>query len=478
MSERDGWERRVPPIALRQSYVDEAMTALVHPSGDKLHQYLKQRVWWSGMWVDCQRAAAASLPRAKENAQFRSPPYLIPTPKGREPFQIVAVDTIVALKPAAPDGATSVILCVDTCSRFVLAGRLANLDSYHTATWFNDQVVGVFGMPAVVRSDRGPEYRGAFDRYLREAGVEHRLISTMHPRANGIVERQVRSVKAGLRRFFAACPGGRWWEALADVVRGLNVIPVRATGLSPYTVVFKAPPRLAVCSEVQLAANAAQEGVEPPSEELAAEVGHWQLALDDIVERQSRYDAKMIREYARRAKLADFDVRFLFRPGDRVLLKQKTPGKQQVRALGPFVFCSYTGALRVTATIADGSGRTQVVSVANLLPLRAGTAVAVDDPPAAEEEDYPQPPPAEEVSEDEDFGVGAPRLDMRGRTIPRSQAAPPSPSISLSSAAPVEPSGEEGTAPRDGGSSEDPTAAAESGEPPPVAPDSAVQPAE
>ena len=46
MAEQDGWERRVPPIAMRQSYVDEAMAALVHPSGDKLHQYLKQRVWW------------------------------------------------------------------------------------------------------------------------------------------------------------------------------------------------------------------------------------------------------------------------------------------------------------------------------------------------------------------------------------------------------------------------------------------------
>ena len=328
----------------------------------------------------------ASLPRAKEGAKFLSPPYLIPTPKGREPFEIVAVDTIVALKPAAPDGATSVILCVDTCSRFVLAGRLANLDSYHTAAWFNDQVVGVFGMPAVVRSDRGPEYRGAFDKYLREAGVEHRLISTMHPRANGIVERQVRSVKAGLRRFFAACPGGRWWEGLADVVRGLNVIPVRATGLSPYTVVFKTPPRLAVSAEVQLAAGAEQEEEEPPAEGVAAAAGFWQLAFDELEARQQKYDAKMIREYARRARLADFDVRFLFQPGDRVLMKQKLVGKQRVRAMGPYTFLRYTGQLRVTAEIADTRGRTQVASVANLVPLRAGTVVTVDDPLLAQVE--------------------------------------------------------------------------------------------
>ena len=130
----------------------------------------------------------------------------------------MAVDSIVGLKPPAPDGATSVILAVDTCSRFVVAGRLPTLSSYATANWFHAAITCVFGLPHTVRSDRGPEYRGAFDHYLREAGVQHRLISTMHPRANGIMECQVCSVKEGFCRFFAACPSGRWLEALLDVV--------------------------------------------------------------------------------------------------------------------------------------------------------------------------------------------------------------------------------------------------------------------
>lgn len=330
-------------------------------------------------------------------------------------------------------------------------------------------------MPAVVRSDRGPEYRGAFDKYLREAGVEHRLISTMHPRANGIVERQVRSVKAGLRRFFAACPGGRWWEGLADVVRGLNVVPVRATGLSPYTVVFKTPPRLAVSAEVQLAAGSEQEE-EPPAEEVTAAAGFWQLAFDELAARQQKYDAKMIREYARRARLADFDVRFLFKPGDRVLMKQKLVGKQRVRAMGPYIFVRYTGELRVTACIADTRGRMQVASVANLVPLRAGTVVAVDDPLLVEAEagDYPQPPPASEISDDPDFGAGAARLDMRGEVVPRAPSESSEVTVSSASAealslpkSPAEASPAEEEAPENAGgpSGEAPAAAEEAGLP-------------
>lgn len=186
------------------------------------------------------------MARAKENVRFLQPPYLIPTWKGREPFQTVAVDSIVGLKPPAPDGSTNVILCVDTCSRFVEGGALTSLSSYETATWFHTNITCRYGLPAVVRSDRGPEYRGAFDAYLKAAHIEHRLISTMHPRANGLVERQVRTVKAGFRRFFEMCPGGRWWEALPDILRATRVIPVRATGLAPHTVVFKSLPRLAV----------------------------------------------------------------------------------------------------------------------------------------------------------------------------------------------------------------------------------------
>ena len=39
------------------------------------------------------------------------------------------------------------------------------------------------------------------------------------------------------------------------------------------------------------------------------------------MDRQLAYDKKMIQEYARRAKLAEYDVRYIFSPGDRVLLQ-------------------------------------------------------------------------------------------------------------------------------------------------------------
>ena len=136
----------------------------------------------------------------------------------------------------------------------------------------------------------------------------------------------------------------------------------------------------------------------------------------------------MIDEYLRRTTLANYDVRFLFKAGDRVLLKQKRPGKLRVRALGPYIFVSYTGELRVTAIIQDGGGKQQTVSVANLLPIHAGAAVAVRDVPvtgAAEAEGSMDTNSAlrSELSDDSDFGAAGPGLAARKEPSPSPSGA-------------------------------------------------------
>ena len=99
---------------------------------------------------------------------------------------------------------------------------------------------------------------------MRRNGVDHRLTSTMNPRANGMVERINRIIKAALRRFAAECPGGRWWEVLGDIARSLCVLPTRALGYAPYVLVFKAPAPLAIHNEIL-------QSVEPTSLDTAEE---------------------------------------------------------------------------------------------------------------------------------------------------------------------------------------------------------------
>ena len=75
-------------------------------------------------------------------------------------------------------------------------------------------------------------------------------------------------------------------------------------------------------------------------------------------------------------------MRNLFAPGNLVLLKQKQPGKNKVRATGPYEFQSYEGRRGVTATIAKPGREGMQVSVANLIPFRGERQVLVHELPA------------------------------------------------------------------------------------------------
>lgn len=66
----------------------------------------------------------------------------------------------------------------------------------------------------------------------------------------------------------------------------------------------------------------------------------------------------MLRAYARRRDLAAHDVRFLFRPGDQVLLRNREIGKLKARSVGPYVFLKYLGKLGTVGVISLGGERT------------------------------------------------------------------------------------------------------------------------
>ena len=111
------------------------------------------------------------------------------------------MDSAVNFSPPAPDGATDIIIAVDPFTKWVEVGTVPDLKSHSVAEWFHREVICRYGVPAKVRTDQGREYMGEFSAYLRANGIQHSLIAANNPRANGQVERYVRSVKTGIRMF-------------------------------------------------------------------------------------------------------------------------------------------------------------------------------------------------------------------------------------------------------------------------------------
>jgi hypothetical protein len=73
--------------------------------------------------------------------------------------------------------------------------------------------------------------------------------------------------------------------------------------------------------------------------------------------------------------LAEADVRFVFDPGDPVLLRAKDPGKLKCRAVGPYIFIKYLPPSGLVAEVKNAKGKLYKVSSSNLLPMRSDGAV-------------------------------------------------------------------------------------------------------
>ena len=78
------------------------------------------------------------------------------------------------------------------------------------------------GIPSVITTDQGREFRNEINRVLMDAfGIEHRLTTAYHPQANGLDERFNQTLVNTIVKFTGE-KRDTWDEMLPEVVYGYN----------------------------------------------------------------------------------------------------------------------------------------------------------------------------------------------------------------------------------------------------------------
>ena len=91
--------------------------------------------------------------------------------------------------------------------------------------------------PKVVRTDRGKEFEGCFDRFLREHKFQHYWATGKH-KAN-YAERFIRTLRAKLLRYLTHQYSYRYIDALPELIQSYNNTYHRSIGMTPNEVTEK-----------------------------------------------------------------------------------------------------------------------------------------------------------------------------------------------------------------------------------------------
>ena len=218
-----GKNRPIVPQVLR-SVVFNKLHGIAHPGLKATQRLISDRYYWPGLKKDVRTWHKACEPCQKNKiTRHTKAPFAAFPPSDR--FEHVHMD-IVILKSSK--GYKYLCTFTDRSTRWLEAVPMKDITAETVARAFVENWVARFGVPSHVTTDRGAQFTSAlFGEISKLLGSRQVLTTAYNPKANGIIERRHRQLKAALM-----CRGGEWIEFLPAVLLGLRAAPRDENGIS------------------------------------------------------------------------------------------------------------------------------------------------------------------------------------------------------------------------------------------------------
>ena len=155
-----------------------------HQGMVKTKQLLRSYVWFPGIKKKTETFINSCLACQAVNDSSTPKTPLILSKMPEAPWTEVSIDFFGPLHPSNE----YLMVLIDDYSRFPI---IENVYSTKCSTIVRhlDSLLGVFGIPEILRGDNGPPFNSEdFRRYEKFMGFKHRKITPEYPQANGIAE--------------------------------------------------------------------------------------------------------------------------------------------------------------------------------------------------------------------------------------------------------------------------------------------------
>jgi len=268
-----------------------------------------------------------------KNSSFPARPTksIIPT----WPLQRWGID-IVGILPTAPGNLRYAAVALEYFTKWIEAKPLANITSKTLQNFVWQRVICRFGVPAYITVDNGKQFDCAeFRSFCDELGIKLSFASVYHPQSNGAVERANGLIFSVVSKVLHNMPKGKWAEELTSVVWAHNISASRATGFTPFRLLY------------------GEEAITP--EELRLESFRTAVSPTNPVERYVNIEAIEQTRLQAAANLDKYhdetkswrDKKVVWKdikPGNWVLIRHlEKQGKLQTQWHGPYIVAGQTG---------------------------------------------------------------------------------------------------------------------------------------
>jgi transposase InsO family protein len=158
------------------------------------------------------------------------------------PFAVWGLDIVEPLRKV-PEGFTHMLVAIDKFSKWVEVRPITNFRAKQAVSFFTD-IIYRFGVPNSIITDNGSQFTG--EKFLEFCDKYHTRVdraAIAHPQTNGQVERANGMILQGLKsRIFDTLNKSyrKWLHELLAVVWRLRTAPSRATGFTPFFLVYGA----------------------------------------------------------------------------------------------------------------------------------------------------------------------------------------------------------------------------------------------
>lgn len=223
--------RPVVPDSLRRAIFD-ALHNLSHPGIKASIRLICTRYFWVNSKSDIKRWCTECLNCQSCKIQKHTHKQIRDLPCPTQRFGTVHMDIVGPLEVTEESSAKYLLTAIDAHTRWLEATPLHDISAASVCDAFLSSWVSRFGPPLTLVTDRGTQFTSELAQRLTALlGIHHIRTSAHNPRANGMVERAHRSLKAALK-----ARGKNWQKQLPIVLFGLRIRPGE-DGSSPFSLV-------------------------------------------------------------------------------------------------------------------------------------------------------------------------------------------------------------------------------------------------